>query len=177
MPLYAYRGKQPQVARDAFIAPTAVLIGDVIVRSGASVWFGTVLRGDMDRIEIGERSNVQDNSTIHTDTNEPSIIGPDVTIGHMALVHSSIVARNVLIGQAAVLVGRNHVGTGTIIGAGAVLTEGFDAPERSLVLGVPARVIREVRDEDAARWTVGAAAHYAELSAWYRDNLSLIEPR
>ena len=174
MPSYAYRGKRPQVARDAFIAPTAVLIGDVTVRSGASVWFGTVLRGDMDRIEIGERSNVQDNSMVHTDTDEPTIIGPDVTIGHMALVHSAIVDANVLIGQAAVLVGRNHVGTGTIVGAGAVLPEGFDAPARSLVLGVPARVIREVRDDDA-RWTVGAAKHYAELSAWYRENLREVE--
>ncbi len=174
MPLYAYRGKRPQVAPDAFIAPSAVLIGDVTVRSGASVWFGTVLRGDMDRIEIGERSNVQDNSTIHTDENEPTIIGADVTIGHMALVHSAIVDRNVLIGQAAVLVGRNHVGTGTVIGAGAVLPEGFDAPARSLILGVPAKVIREVRPEDE-RWTVGAAAHYAELSAWYRENLREVE--
>src|SRR2546428_591235 len=125
MPLYGYRGKTPQVARDAFIAPTAILIGDVTVRSGASVWFGTVLRGDMDRIDIGERSNVQDNSTVHTDEGEPTIVGTDVTIGHMALVHSSIVERNVLIGQAAVLVGRNKVGTGTIVGAGAVLPEGL----------------------------------------------------
>lgn len=170
MPLYSYRGKRPQVATDAFVAPTAVLVGDVMVRSGASVWFGTVLRADMDRIEIGERANVQDNSTIHTDVGEPTIIGPDVTIGHMALVHSAIVDRNVLIGQAAVLVGRNHVGSGTIVGAGAVLPEGFDAPERSLVLGVPARVVREVREEDD-RWTVGAAAHYVELSTWYRENL------
>ena len=170
MPLYSYRGKRPQVASDAFVAPSAVLIGDVIVRSGASVWFGTVLRGDMDRIEIGERSNVQDNSTIHTDVGEPTTIGADVTVGHMALVHSAIVDRNVLIGQAAVLVGRNRVGSGTIVGAGAVLPEGFDAPERSLVLGVPARVVREVREEDD-RWTVGAAAHYVELSTWYRENL------
>ena len=170
MPLYEYRGKRPQVARDAFIAPTAVLIGDVTVRSGASVWFGTVLRGDMDRIEIGERSNVQDNSMIHTDEGEPTIIGNDVTVGHMALVHSAIVANNVLIGQAAVLVGRNHVGARTIVGAGAVLAEGFDAPEGALVLGVPAKVVRDVREDDA-RWTVGAAHHYAELSAWYRDNL------
>lgn len=174
MPLYAYRGKRPQIAPDAFIAPTAVLIGDVTVRSGASVWFGTVLRGDMDRIEIGERSNVQDNSTIHTDENEPTLIGADVTIGHMALVHSSIVDRNVLIGQAAVLVGRNRVRTGTIVGAGAVLPEGFDAPERTLVLGVPARVVRAVRAEDE-RWTVGAAAHYVQLSSWYRENLTEIK--
>ena len=170
MPLYAYRGKSPRIAADAFIAPDAVLIGDVTVRAGASVWFGTVLRGDMDRIEIGERSNVQDNSTIHTDENEPTVIGPDVTIGHMALVHSAQVANNVLIGQAAVLVGRNTVGAGTIVGAGAVLAEGFSAPARSLVLGVPAKVIREVRAEDE-RWTVGAAAHYVELAAWYREHL------
>lgn len=170
MPLYEYRGKRPRVAADAFVAPTAVLIGDVTVAAGASVWFGTVLRGDMDRIEIGERSNVQDNSVVHTDVGEPTVIGPDVTIGHMALVHSAIVDANVLIGQAAVLVGRNRVASGTIVGAGAVLPEGFDAPARSLVLGVPARVVREVRDDDA-RWTVGAAAHYAELSAWYREHL------
>ena len=111
---------------------------------------------------------------IHTDEAEPTIIGADVTIGHMALVHSSVVESNVLIGQAAVLVGRNHVGTGTIVGAGAVLPEGFAAPARSLVLGVPAKVVRQVREEDA-RWTVGAAAHYAELSAWYREHLREVE--
>ena len=87
MPSYEYRGKKPQVHPSAFIAPTAVLIGDVRVAEGASVWFGCVLRADMDRIEIGARSNVQDNSTIHTDENEPTVIGEDVTIGHNALVH------------------------------------------------------------------------------------------
>ena len=174
MPLYGYRGKRPNVAPDAFVAPTAVLIGDVTLRSGASVWFGSVLRGDMDRIEIGERSNVQDNCTIHTDAGEPTIIGPDCTIGHGAIVHSSTVERNVLIGTAAVLVGANTVGERTIVGAGAVLAERFAAPARSLVLGVPARVVREVRDEDD-RWTVGAARHYAELSAWYRENLKETE--
>jgi carbonic anhydrase/acetyltransferase-like protein (isoleucine patch superfamily) len=170
VPLYGYRGKRPTVARDAFVAPNAVLIGDVPIRSGASVWFGSVLRGDMDRIEIGERSNVQDNCTIHTDTNEPTIIGTDCTIGHGAIVHSSIIERNVLIGSAAVLVGANTVGERTIVGAGAVLPERFAAPARSLVLGVPARVVREVRDEDD-RWTSGAARHYADLSGWYRENL------
>ena len=170
MPLYGYRGKLPRVAPDAFIAPNATLIGDVTVQSGASVWFGAVLRGDMDRIVIGERSNVQDNSTIHTNEGEPTIIGPDVTIGHNALVHSSTVARNVLIGQAAVLVGGNIIGEETVIGAGAVLPRGFEAPPRTLVLGVPARVIRAVGPEDE-RYTVGSARHYVELSAWYRENL------
>src|SRR5712692_5153560 len=166
MPLYAYRGKRPQVAPDAFIAPSAVLIGDVTVRSGASVWFGTVLRGDMDRIEIGARSNVQDNSTIHTDENEPTIVGTDVTIGHNALVHSSVIENNVLIGQASVLVGGCVVGSGSIIGAGAVVREGTKVPPHSLVVGVPGKIVREAKPEDE-RCTVKAAEHYVELGAWY----------
>ena len=174
MPSYEYRGKRPQVHPRAFVAPTAVLIGDVAIAEGASVWFGTVLRGDMARIEIGARTSVQDNSVIHTEIDEPTIIGEDVTIGHLALVHSSVVERNVLVGQAAVLVGANHVGAGTVIGAGAVLPEGMKVPGRSLVLGVPARVIRETGPDDE-RWTVRAAEHYTELAAWYRENLRELE--
>lgn len=174
MPSFEYRGKRPQVHPRAFVAPTAVLIGDVAVAEGASIWFGTVLRGDMARIEIGARTSVQDNSVIHTEIDEPTIIGEDVTIGHMALVHSSVVERNVLVGQAAVLVGANHVGAGTVIGAGAVLPEGMKVPGRSLVLGVPARVIRETSPDDE-RWTVRAAEHYTDLAAWYRENLREIE--
>ena len=170
MPLYTYQGRSPRVHPTAFVAPTAVLIGDVIVGEGASVWFGSVLRADMDRIEIGARSNVQDNSTIHTDQGEPTIIGEDVTIGHNALVHSSVVERNVLIGQASVLVGGCVIGTGTIVGAGAVVPQGMHVPPRSLVVGVPAKVVREARPEDA-RWTVQAAEHYVLLGAWYREHL------
>jgi len=168
VPLYSYKGRLPRVHPTAFIAPTAVLIGDVTIGEHASVWFGTVLRGDMDRIEIGARSNAQDNTTIHTEANGPTLVGKDVTIGHNALVHSSVIENNVLIGQASVLVGGNTVGTGTIIGAGAVVPEGMIVPARSLVFGVPARVVREIRPEDE-RWTVRAAAHYVELAAEYRD--------
>lgn len=170
MPSYEYKGKRPRVHPSAFIAPTAVLIGDVEIREGASIWFGTVLRGDRARIEIGARTSVQDNSTIHTDENEPTLIGEDVTIGHNALVHSSVVDRNVLIGQAAVLTGGNTVGTGTIIGAGAVVPQGMKVPGGSLVVGIPAKVVRATGPDDE-RWTVRAAEHYTELGAWYRDNL------
>ncbi len=170
MPLYEYKGKSPRVHPTAFVAPTAVLVGDVTLHQDSSVWFGTVLRGDMDRIEIGARSNVQDNSTIHTDENEPTIVGTDVTIGHNALVHSSVIENNVLIGQASVLVGGCVIGTGTIIGAGAVVPAQMHVPARSLVVGVPAKVVREARPEDD-RWTVRAAEHYVELGAWYRDHL------
>ena len=170
MPLYSFKGRSPRVHPTAFVAPTAVLIGDVTLHEHASVWFGTVLRGDMDRVEIGARSNVQDNSTIHTDEHEPTIVGEDVTIGHNALVHSSLIGNNVLIGQAAVLVGGCVVGTGAIVGAGAVVLEKAVVPPHSLVVGVPAKVVRAARPEDA-RWTVQAAAHYVELGDWYRDNL------
>ncbi|HLZ48795.1 MAG TPA: gamma carbonic anhydrase family protein [Candidatus Limnocylindria bacterium] len=170
MPLYGFRGKTPRVHPTAFVAPTAVLIGDVTLREHASVWFGTVLRGDMDRIEIGARSNVQDNCTIHTDENEPTIVGEDVTIGHNALVHSSVIENNVLIGQASVLVGGCVIGTGSIIGAGAVVREQMTVPPHSLVVGVPGRVVREAKPEDE-RWTVRAAEHYVELGGWYRDNI------
>ena len=170
MPLYAFKGKVPRVHPTAFVAPTAVLIGDVTLHEHASVWFGTVLRGDMDRIEIGARSNVQDNTTIHTDEHEPTIVGEDVTIGHNALVHSSVIESNVLIGQASVLVGGCVVGTGSIVGAGAVVREKMTVPAHSLVVGIPAAVVREARPDDE-RWTVKAAAHYVELAAWYRANL------
>ena len=176
MPLYSYQGRSPRVHPTAFVAPTAVLIGYVVIAEEASVWFGCVLRGDRDRIEVGPRSNVQDNSTIHVDQGEPTILGAEVTIGHNALVHSSVIANNVLIGSAAVLVGANTVGAETIIGAGAVVPEGMKIPGRSLVLGVPARVVREIRSEDA-RWTVGASAHYTELGAWYRDFLLEVDRR
>lgn len=170
MPLYAFKGKSPRVHPSAFVAPTAVLIGDVTLHENASVWFGTVLRGDMDRIEIGARSNVQDNSTIHTDEGEPTLVGEDVTIGHNALVHSSVVENNVLIGQASVLVGGCVIGTGSIVGAGAVVPAKMTVPPRSLVVGVPGKVVREARPDDE-RWTVKAAEHYVELGAWYRDNI------
>jgi len=170
VPLYAFKGRSPRVHPTAFVAPTAVLIGDVTLHENASIWFGTVLRGDMDRIEIGARSNVQDNSTIHTDLNEPTIVGEDVTIGHNALVHSSVIENNVLIGQASVLVGGCVIGTGSIVGAGAVVRAKMTVPPRSLVVGVPATVVREARPEDE-RWTVQAARHYVELGAWYRDNI------
>ena len=170
MPLYAFKGKSPRVHATAFVAPTAVIIGDVTLHAHSSVWFGTVLRGDMDRIEIGARSNVQDNTTIHTDDNDPTIVGEDVTIGHNALVHSSVIENNVLIGQASVLVGGCVIGTGSIVGAGAVVREKMTVPPHSLVVGIPARVVRQARPEDE-RWTVKAAEHYVELGAWYRDNL------
>lgn len=171
MPLYPYRGKSPSVAPDAWVAPTASVIGDVEIASGASVWFNATIRGDTSYVRIGPGTSVQDNSVIHTDHGIPTIIGANCTLGHGAIVHSSEIGDNVLVGMAAVLTGRNRVGSETIVGAGAVFPEGLEVGERKVVVGVPARVVREVRPEDA-RWTHDAAEHYVELSAEYREERS-----
>ena len=167
VPLHPYRGKTPMVAPDAWVAPSADLIGDVTLEAGASVWFNVTIRADMAPVRIGERSNVQDNCVIHTDAGEPTILGRDVTLGHGAIVHSSVVGDNVLIGMGAVLVGGCRIGDGTIVGAGAVLPSGMEVPPHKLVVGVPAKVVRDAVPEDG-RWTVDAARHYAELSSEYR---------
>ena len=169
MPLYAYRGKSPVVASDAWIAPTACLIGDVVVESGASVWYNATVRGDESYVRIGPRTSVQDNCVIHTEADGPTTIGADVTLGHGAIVHNSVIGDNVLIGMAAVLVGGNAVGSGSVIGAGAVLPEGMAVPERKVVVGVPARVVRDAGPQDS-HWTNGAARRYVELSTEYRKS-------
>ncbi len=168
MPRYAYRGKRPVVAPDAWIAPTACLIGDVTVESGASVWYNATLRGDMARIHIGPRTSVQDNVVVHTEPDSPTLIGAECTLGHGAIVHDSTIGNHVLIGMGAVLVGANRVGDGSVIAAGAVLPERMAVPERTVVVGVPARIVRDARPDDD-RWTVNAARHYADLSREYRE--------
>lgn len=170
MPLYPYRGKSPVVAPDAWIAPTACVVGDVLIESGASVWFNATIRGDTSYVRVGAGTSVQDNCVIHTDHGVPTIIGAGCTLGHSAVVHSSEVGEHVLIGTAAVLTGRNRVGRETVIGAGAVLPEGMEVPERKVVLGVPARVIRDLRPGDE-RFTHGASEDYVKLSAEYREAL------
>lgn len=170
MPLYPYRGKFPQIAEDVFVAPTASVIGDVEIGSGSSVWFNVTIRGDTDRVRIGRNTNVQDNSVIHTEEGDPVIIGANVTIGHGAIVHSSVVGDNVLIGTGSVLVGKNHVGSGSVVGAGAVLPEGMHVPPRKLVVGVPAKILRDTKPEDA-QWTVGAGEHYVQMGEEYRRAL------
>lgn len=174
MPLYAYREKSPVVAADAWVAPSASVIGDVVVGPGASVWFNATVRGDMSYVRIGPRTSVQDNAVIHTEADGPTVIGADVTLGHGAIVHNSVIGDNVLIGMGAVLVGNNRIGDGVVIAAGAVLVEGMEVPNGKVVVGVPARIVRDARPEDE-RWTVHAAEHYVHLSSWYREHLTEVE--
>jgi carbonic anhydrase/acetyltransferase-like protein (isoleucine patch superfamily) len=144
-----------------WIAPNAVVVGNVILKKNASIWFGVVARGDNDPIEIGENSNVQDNSVLHTDHGAPLTIGADVTIGHMAMLHGCTIGDGSLVGIGAVVLSGARIGRGCLIGAGALITEGKIIPDRSVVMGAPGRVVREVSAEQAAGLAAGAA-HYVE---------------
>lgn len=164
--LIPFEGKTPQVDPDAWLAPNATLIGDVHVHAGASIWFGAVLRGDMDRIEIGEGSNLQDNVVVHTDTGVPTIVGRNVGVGHLALVHGATVGEGCLIGMGAKLLNRSRIGDGAFVAAGALVLEGQDVPAHHLVAGVPAKDRGEMNAELRERVRRNAF-QYQELAQRY----------
>jgi len=145
MTLYSIDGINPKVD-DGFcwIAPTAVVIGNVSIGHEAGIWFGAVLRGDNEPIIIGDRSNVQDNCVLHTDPGYPLSIGSGCTIGHMAMIHGCSIADNTLIGMKATVLNGAKIGSNCVIGAGALVTEGKDIPDNSLVVGAPGKVIRKL---------------------------------
>jgi len=160
-------GRTPQIAADAYVAPTAVLIGDVTVNAGASVWFGAVLRGDNSAIVIGEGSNVQDNCVIHCAADLPTVVGQNVTIGHMAMLEGCEIEDGVLIGMGAIVLQRARVGSGSLIAAGAVVGEGVKIPPGVLAAGVPARVKKEIAGE-SQRWVQTAALEYQSKRLRYQ---------
>jgi carbonic anhydrase/acetyltransferase-like protein (isoleucine patch superfamily) len=141
----------PNIHPTAYVHPAAVVTGDVTLGARVSVWPTAVIRGDTDAIVIGPDTNVQDGTIIHVDHGVPTTIGARVGIGHRAIVHGATIEDDVLIAMGAILLNRVHVGTGSIIGAGAVCTEGMQIPPNSLVLGVPARVARETTDAERGR--------------------------
>ncbi|WP_164104182.1 gamma carbonic anhydrase family protein [Candidatus Laterigemmans baculatus] len=152
----------------AYVAPTAVIRGQVRIHAEASVWFGAVIRGDTERVEIGARTNVQDLAVLHADPGYPCQLGEDVTIGHAAVVHGATIESGVMIGIRAVVLNGAQIGQGSIVGAGAVVTEGAVIPPGSLVVGVPGRVVRPVNESNQARIREGAK-HYVAAAARYRD--------
>lgn len=137
----------PDLSAAAFVAPNAVVLGEVTVASGASIWYSSVVRADVSTIEIGASTNIQDGAILHGDPGEPTILEDLVTVGHRAVVHSAIVERGSLIGIGATILNGVRIGAGSIIGAGAVITK--DLPKQSLAVGVPAKVVRKVSDEQA----------------------------
>lgn len=167
MPLYALDGAGPDLPGDGafWVAPTAVLIGKVRLHPDASVWWGAVLRGDNEWIEIGERSNVQDGSVFHTDLGAPLTIGKDCTIGHKAILHGCTIGDNSLVGMGATVLNHARIGRNCIIGANALIAEGKEIPDNSLVVGMPGKVVRTL-DEASAEALTASAAHY--VANWKR---------
>ncbi|MFN8475877.1 MAG: gamma carbonic anhydrase family protein [Anaerolineae bacterium] len=158
----------PDIHAAAFVAPNATILGDVALGEDASVWFGAVIRGDTDSIRIGSRTNIQDLTMIHVDAGVPCTIGADVTVGHRAIIHGATVEDGCLIGMGAILLNRARIGAGSIVGAGAVLREGAEIPPRSLVLGVPGKVVRSLSEEEAAA-NLASAARYVGYARAYRE--------
>jgi carbonic anhydrase/acetyltransferase-like protein (isoleucine patch superfamily) len=161
-----FDGKQPEVADDVFVAPTAALIGDVTVEAGASVWFGAVLRGDFDRVVVGAGSCVQDTAVLHCSHGLPTVVGRNVTVGHGALLEGCVIEDSVVIGMGAVVLQRARVGCGSMLAAGAVVAEGEEIPPGVLAAGVPARVKKEISGSSGA-WIETAAREYQALRLRY----------
>lgn len=149
------------ISQASFVAPTASVIGSVTVKAGASIWYSAVVRGDVERIEIGECTNIQDGAILHGDPGKPTILEDYVTVGHRAVVHSAYIERGCLIGIGAIVLDGVRVGAGSIIGAGAVVTK--NVPPQSLVMGVPGKVVREVSASEAAE-LIEHAERYKKLA-------------
>ncbi|MGP6173998.1 gamma carbonic anhydrase family protein [Corynebacterium sp. A21] len=159
-----FGNKRPRIHRSAWIAPNATIIGDVEIGPEASVFYGCVLRGDVNAITVGARTNIQDNCVLHVDRDAPCTLGDDVTIGHLALVHGATVGNGTLIGMKSALLSRSEVGPGSLIAAGAVVLEGQVIAPRSLAAGVPAKVRRELSEEQSAAF-IPHAGRYIEIAA------------
>ncbi len=163
-------GKRPSVHPDAYIAPTAVLIGDVEVGAGASVWFGAVLRGDEASIKVGEGANIQDNVVVHCAHDLPTLIERNASVGHSALLEGCVVEQGAVVGMGATMLQRSRLGAGSMLAAGAVLGEGKSVPAGHMAAGVPATV-RKPLDGSSESWVGTAAKHYQDRAAKYRANL------
>ena len=158
MPIYEFDGQAPEFPGEGnyWVAETATLIGRVRLKHEASVWFGSVLRGDNEWIELGERSQIQDNATLHTDPGFPLTVGADCVIGHNVILHGCSVGENSLVGMGAILLNGAKIGANSLVGAGSVITEGKSFPANSLIVGAPARVIRTLDEKAAAMIRAGA---------------------
>jgi carbonic anhydrase/acetyltransferase-like protein (isoleucine patch superfamily) len=163
MPIYALDDAVPELPPegDYWVAPNAVVIGKVRLKKGASIWWGCVLRGDNDWIEIGENSNIQDNSVIHVDPGQPVTVGAGCTVGHRVILHSTTVEDGSLIGMGSTLLNRSRIGKNCLVGANSLVTEGKQFEDNSMVLGAPARVARTLNDMELAGLKMSAAGYVA----------------
>jgi carbonic anhydrase/acetyltransferase-like protein (isoleucine patch superfamily) len=167
--LYRYKEFSPKIAENCFIAPSADVIGEVEIDSGSSIWFNASLRGDLSGIKIGKNTNIQDNCVLHTSKKDPVEIGDNVVIAHNSIVHGARVESNTMIAMGAVLLNGVNIGKNCIVGAGSVVMEGTEIPDNSIVLGTPAKVVKEVSQEHIARIKRNVQ-EYQELNNEYLDS-------
>ncbi|MDP8246287.1 MAG: gamma carbonic anhydrase family protein [Candidatus Hinthialibacter antarcticus] len=169
--VFPYLEHQPQLGENVFIAPNASVIGETTLGDEVSIWFGAVLRGDIAPVSVGRGSNIQDNAVLHVGDDEPCFVGENVVVGHQALLHGCTVEDDCLIGMGAIVLNRAVIGRGSLVGAGALVTQGTIIPPNSLVVGSPATVKRELKDDERQQQAV-YAAKYVEVAHNYRLNFS-----
>ncbi len=170
MPIYRLDDRIPQLDPSVWVAPSATVIGHVLLAANVSIWWNAVLRGDNDPITLGENTNIQDGSVLHTDEGVPLTLGRDVTVGHKVMLHGCTVGDGALIGMGSIILNGAVIGRQCLIGAGTLIPEGKVIPERSLVVGSPGRVIRELSDAHLAMMAY-SAQHYVENARRYRQTL------
>lgn len=166
--IYPYKGKSPKIAESAFIADYVTITGDVVIGEETSIWFNTVIRGDVAPTIIGNRVNIQDNSVLHQSPNNPLIIEDGVTVGHQVILHSAIIRKNALIGMGSIILDGAEIGEGAFIGAGSLVPQGKKIPPHTLAFGRPAKVIRELTDEDV-REMERIRREYVEKGQYYKS--------
>jgi gamma-carbonic anhydrase len=175
MPIYSHKDVVPRIAPDVFVAPNATVIGDVVVGAGSSLWFGTVLRGDVFPIRIGERTNIQDNAVIHvTNGRAATTVGDDVTVGHLALLHGCTIGNRCLIGMGSIVLDGAVIEDDCFIAAGSLVSPGTRVAARSMVIGRPARRVRELTDTDLAEIR-GAGGLYVQYAQDFRHDVKRID--
>ncbi|WP_313950183.1 gamma carbonic anhydrase family protein [Accumulibacter sp.] len=173
MPIFAIGARHPQIDPQSWVAATAIVIGDVRLAKNASVWWNATLRGDNDPIIVGENSNIQDNSVLHTDEGVPLTIGRNVTVGHLVMLHGCTIGDGSLIGIGSVLLNHAVIGKGCIVGANTLIPEGKIFPDHSLIVGSPGRVVRQLSTEEVAR-LAHSAEHYVANCQRYRRELEAL---
>ena len=169
MPIYPLGELTPKVDPDSWIAPNATLIGQVEVAKGASIWWNCSVRGDTDLLSVGENSNIQDNSVLHTDPGIPMVVGKNVTVGHRVILHGCTIGDNTLIGMGSTLLNGSVIGKNCLIGANTLIPEGKVIPDRSLVVGLPGRIVRELTDEEVAGLQTSADRYVAQWQRYERE--------
>lgn len=173
MAIYELDGAAPRIADSAWVADSAQVMGDVELADDANVWFGTVIRGDTASIQIGRRTNIQDASVLHADVGMPLTLGDDVTVGHKVMLHGCTVGDCSLIGIGAIVLNGAKIGKGCLVGAGSLVTEGKEFPDGSMILGSPARVIRQITPEQLEGFRL-SAQHYVDNARRYRAGFKKI---